>query len=339
MNQNVYFPIKSNFEYFGSKLNQPPLLNKIKQSILMYENLIFDQGSYGILNTDEGIFNFYDHNMADGGLPDYSKYGKFGLEAEFGETDSIDIFKPSHGEFIHSSFVPLLKDLGIEKEDFVSFIDYEFTDDGKSYLKNAISKTESLKNLVNSDSDLFRDTILGNFHESLIISNYLNVPIMVDSLYDGFIQKFSHNSVLMDSRMDVLNSMLMTVEEYMDNCKVPDFSSMDVDGLLDLRKDKLFINFREKILEISNALTEKDNDKLDKIVQGAVITELSSQMAEIAPSREKLVLKISTGGLCLIPGVSELISVGSFLGDVIRGVKGLHEYENSWLTFILSYQG
>lgn len=71
---------------------------------------------------------------------------------------------------------------------------------------------------------------------------------------------------------------------------------------------------------------------------GEVITELSSQLQEIAPSQSKLLIKLFTGVLGLFPGVSELLSAGNVAYDTIQGAKDLYHYENSWLTFILTYQ-
>ena len=47
MNQDIYFPIKSNIDFFEKKSNQPSLISKIKQSILLYENLYFDEVPIG----------------------------------------------------------------------------------------------------------------------------------------------------------------------------------------------------------------------------------------------------------------------------------------------------
>ena len=46
--EDVYFPMRSNIDFFEYKSNQPNLIAKIKQSILLYDNLHFDAGAYSI---------------------------------------------------------------------------------------------------------------------------------------------------------------------------------------------------------------------------------------------------------------------------------------------------
>lgn len=335
MNQDAYFPLKNNLRSFESYTNQLALIDRIKHSILLHENLIFDHGSYGLLCNDKGGISFMDPDPQK--FPEgFDNFNNVMAVADFGDT-KIPIVEEGEGKFYRGSFLPVLEDLELLGEDFIKFISYDITDGGNTYLEKAISETEQYKDLIELP-DICRDQILKNFHESLMVSNSLGTPIMVDNLHDNLIEELNTVSIKRDERLNVLDCVLNTAENHLNGFEIPDFSSLATETILDLRNDKMFKNFREKILEINIAVAEKNPEKLNEIVMGEVITELSSQMGELVPSRSKIVIRLFTGILGSIPGVSELLSIGTTVFDAAEGFKNLNHYENSWLAFILTYQ-
>ena len=54
MNQNIYFPIWSNISFFEQRSAKVDLITKIKQSVLMYNQLHFDSGGYQFSCNDWG---------------------------------------------------------------------------------------------------------------------------------------------------------------------------------------------------------------------------------------------------------------------------------------------
>jgi hypothetical protein len=342
MNQDVYFPMRSNIEFFEKKSNQPSLISKIKQSILMYENLYFDVGAYTLSCNERLSFEVYTPpegiKNLDFDIPENAPDGFFLTmqEEPNGRPFSLASVEEK-GKSYRVCFQKLLEDIGLQGEDFIKLGTRVLTTDGERILKKLISHNNQYKKYIESPGRC-KDNILKNLYLSLLASESSETPIIVDNLHNQIIQKLTNESIKQDQRLEVLNSVLNTAENHIIDIEIPDFSLMDIDTLLDYKKDKVFKNFRSKILELNTVVAEKDVEQFNKIIMGEVITELSSQLQEIAPSQSKLLIKLFTGVLGLFPGVSELLSAGNVAYDTIQGAKDLYHYENSWLTFILTYQ-
>lgn len=343
MNQDIYFPIKSNIDFFEKKSNQPPLINKIKQSLLMYENLYFDAGGYDLSCSDRGSFsNVIPPNMVNEfeyEVPETPHKGFYaGIQPKPNGTPIITIPPNTNERNYRVSFQKLIEELGLQDEKFIKFHYIELNDEGKKQLSNVKWKNSDYEKYI--DAPYFcKKKILENFFESIILSNDLKKPIMLDSFNAQLMSNFSYNTIKNDLRLEVLNTTLYKINDCFKESNLPDFSLMPVEELLDLRKDKEFRNFREKILEISTALKELNVDKLNDLISRELISEQNSLLQEIAPSREHFVLKIGFGLFSLIPGISEAISAGGLVIDTIEEYKKLHKYENSWLAFIFQYNG
>ena len=62
----------------------------------------------------------------------------------------------------------------------------------------------------------------------------------------------------------------------------PDFSTMEMEDILNLRSEKLFIQFRNKLLDINNYLTQKEINMFDETeIDKLFVHELLSEINEI----------------------------------------------------------
>ena len=343
MNQDIYFPMKSNIDFFEKKSNQPLLINKIKQSLLMYENLYFDVGAYTLSCGDNGAFSNYfppeQIHELDLDVPESTRTGFYvAMQLEPNGQPFCPIPPSNNSKSYTVCFQKLVVELGLQNEEFIKLGTFILPESGQKELKDEIWKNGDYKKYIEGIG-FCKNNVFENFLESLVLSKYSGIPIMIDNLHDQLMSKLSYNSIKYDLRLEALNTMLKKINDRLVHLNTPDFSSMPIDELLDLRKDKEFRTFRTKILEINNALKERNIDKLKELVMDELISELGLQLQEMAPSREKIMLKVGVGALGMIPGVSEAISAANLVYDTAEEAKKLHQYENSWLAFIFQYQG
>nr|QNO54372.1 hypothetical protein DIMBOPOO_00045 [Methanosarcinales archaeon ANME-1 ERB7] len=336
MNQDIYFPIRSNINFFVQQANQPSLVSKIKLSIIMYDNLIFDDGAYQFLCSTNGAFdmNIPPDKLQNLSFPDVpaepgTNFHINAIQKPTGQSFNL-IPKSTNGNnyVAFASFRKLINKLGIQNEDFIRFEWRELNESGKRYLDKLIKSSASYKNFIEGNV-FFQDYILKNFHYSSILAEDFNTPMMIDSLHNKLLTHIMSKLVnIFDVRLEVLNRVRDLLQ-----FELPDFSLMTMNDVLELRRDTCFIAFRNKLLDINNYLTKNKVDQFDlSKIESLFMNELIKEIREIAPSSEKLLLDgfLGTVGL-LVPGASPMLTgIG-----LARDIEELREFNKSWIAFII----
>lgn len=331
MYQDIYFPIWSNVDFFRDTTKQPELINRIKLSMLMYDNIIFDSGVYDMQCSKFGSFAFRHPYEGKYKVPE-SPIENVGLTGQLdGSKEGFHIIPPSKGKGFMVCFEYLINELGLGEEGFVKFQDIELNDYGKKIVDTNIKKTEEYKDLIDG-SRFCKNRILNNFHTSLILSNNIKTPIMIDNLHYKMIEKMNITNLKPELKLEVLYRINKLLKH-----QIPDFSLMEIDELLDLREDNLFKKFRSKLIEINNILTSKSLTELEEVdIESLFLGEFISQMKEFAPSAKDVAITGSLGVLGLFPGVGTVASVAN-LAYTGKEIKDLYDYKNSWIAFVMEY--
>ena len=323
----VFFPLRSNVEWFESKVYS--LERKIKESMLLYDHLVFEDGIYTCFTTKGGSF---DVHVPTSKVPAEDRKRMF-LERR-GKTASLTIINQATGKripllsgevekFYNADFTSLLEMMECQNLDFVKIEEIGLTEDGKKILKEITGideKDTSLMSLIGGTPFLKKKIIEGLNH-SLLLSGALNVPILVDNL---------HEKVLRNKLQQTIRETCAGKEvKVMDNIlqlTVPDFSSQSIDNLLGLRKDRTITKFREKIREICDRAPEVlDPIEFQTKVQQLFVEELLVEIKEMAPSKKSITIDVIGG---LIPYVGTAFSI-------LRTLHGAYDYSRSWLSFLM----
>jgi hypothetical protein len=265
----------------------------------MYNNLIFDDGAYDFSGNENGVFEVNippeKLKLSTLDVPTKPRTG-FRLNAIDEKTgQSFNLIPQSENGNNYSviaSFQKLINDLGIQDENFIHFEWTELTPINKKILDQMVKSTGNYKKYIRGNP-LFQEYILKNFHHSLILSKAFNTPMMIDSLYDNLLTNIMMSKMvnISDVRLEVLNRICDLLKFV-----IPDFSSLKIEKILDLRKDKLFIKFRNKLLDINNYVTQNDMNLFDPSkIDSLFMRELMIELAEIAPSNKKLLVNGSLG--------------------------------------------
>ncbi|MEN6552701.1 MAG: hypothetical protein ABFC34_07415 [Methanobacterium sp.] len=337
MNVNdVYFSLRSNIDFFENKSNQPDFISKVKQSILLYNTLYFDAGAYTVSCGDNGSFNNYyppehmDHLNLE--VPDSTSKGFYvGMQEEPNGKPFFPIRYSENSKNYLVCFQNIISEMGLEDEKFIKYEIPVLNSLGNDILSKAVWNTSDYKKYI--DGYLFcKNRILENFHHSLIVSNAINASPILDGLHDKLIEEISKDVFnAADMRIDILkeiNDLLKFI--------LPNFSSLQIDEILDLRKDKLFENFRRMILKINNSIIVGDYNKSDS--KALFMKELADEAKEIEPNNKKIVLNGLLFMMSITPDptigtVGNALSFGSFLKDLNDKKK----FQNSSLAFVMKY--
>jgi len=323
MDNDVYFPARGNVAFFDKRANQVNLISRIKHSILMFDNIHFDAGAYILSSSDRGAIDSEVPPEIAAKLkievPDkpMTSFGVKLINEQTGKEGTI-ISPGSDTKSYFVNFHKIINDLGLSEQKFIQFKIITLNQDGKRIINEQVRNLDNYKRYIEGNS-FHQKYILKNICISLMNSLLLKTPMMVDALNNNLLHNMPKTKIS-DARIEILKQ----VNELL-KFNIPDFSTMDIDKLLDLRQDKLFISFRNKLVELNKTLI-KDPKEIDlEKIKSLFVKELIDEMKEMAPS-----------GMDLF--VNGILGLAGPLGTGVSIVKDgtqLLDFKSSWLAFIM----
>ncbi len=298
----------------------------------MYENLHFDAGAYELSCGNNGSFSNYFHpeqiNELDLDIPETTRTGFYlAMQPEPNGPPFYAIPHSDNSKSYTVCFQKLINDMGIQDEKFIKLGMFEITDSGNKQLKQNISYTEKYKEYIN-ETRFCKNKIFENFHFSLLCSEYIGIPMMIDSFHDKLIENTNKEIIKkVDMRLDIFNK----INSFL-NLKISDFSSLSIDEILDLRKDKSFKNFRKRMLNINEYLSNKDEEEEIKI-ESLFFKEIIEEVKEFAPSKKS----IGINGTLLMLGFLPHIGNATSIAGYAKELKSYNDFQQSSIAFIMKY--
>ncbi len=226
------------------------------------------------------------------------------------------------------TFQNILTDLGLNNKDFIHLKSIKLNDVGKNILSENIKNTKRYRDYITGNT-FYRDYILKNFNISLVNSGVVGAPMMVDSLHNDLLRKLSEDFIsIADIKLEVLRKVNNLLK-----FELPDFSSLEIDEILSLRKDKLFVRFRNKLAEIDKKIIQNLSQYSPRDINALFMQELTKEMKELSPKGKDLAVSGVLGLAGLIPVYGSVASGASLLKEG----KQLYNHKKSWISFIMKH--
>jgi len=337
MSNNIFFPLRSNLNYFTDQSNQPLLINKIKNALLFYDKLTFESGGYLLFSGDDAISDFNlppkeaDEAITD--VPD-EPMGSYTMhiKSEGINGKSTTIPMGDHHKSFRINYSPLLKDLGIFEEEFIDNTYFYDLDYVKNKINDYIKQKPKYLDCIEGNS-FFKEKVLHNYLLSLIFREKIGSNIFIDSSHDRLINSINDDFVncAKSSGHTELNTKIEVYEKInaLLYFSLPNFAEMNIDDLLDLRKDKSFVNFRKEIDKITKISFVKESQDIS--IESLFVSDLLKEMEELAPSKKSLCLSASMNFGSCFPIIGYISSGCSMTKDIMEYCK----FNESWIAFIM----
>jgi len=311
------------------------LESKIKQAVLFYDEIYFEDGTYEFIVWGNGSFEM---NYPPGSVDE--EFRNFESQQISGQKGYVGIRGPNStitqaimgGEILNyyrADYYRLLRKIGPEIPDFI-----------KTYLPRLDQKTKSginretwrdmrhprIKEMFGSNNYL-RDKVVRNLNTDLIISASVSTPIVVDALHLPVLsEKFLKLRKSLKARASKVDFALDSIIRFY----VPDFSSKSWDEILELRSDPAIVEFRKKIVEASELIRDEREIILHplelQIEIGRFITqEILKEMESLHAKGSKVLVNLGLGLVSLAPPpsgtVATLLSMGKEGLAYLKGAK------------------
>jgi hypothetical protein len=327
-----FFPLRSNVGYFETSDGQLALLNQIKQASLLYDRLIFQDGTYRASIAETGSFDVWTPRSDEGRVQ----------EAQPNVEPTIDI-RPLDGQTsvlikIRDKYVPLVagKTIRTYYSDFNTVLDsinadlfpwieradYELGDNETALQKTLRESFEqTLEQTLPLENSYVRVRVADNLSKDLVLSALLKTPLSIQA---------QHMPLLLASTNGRPASGFSAFR-----ARIPDLTHLPWNEIVDLRNEPSMIELRQLLLKIEQAaeagLTDGgiDEAKRQAALQRAWADEA---LADIEHSQPKTLGSI--GHLALDFVLGSVPVVGPLFG-ALKEMQRHHDASTSWKAAFL----
>lgn len=338
MSSSILFPLRSNINSLQRWGDNYDISGRIKQSMILYDEVVVETGTFKYSGSDRFVLRTFEQ-WSEGNtredvlkkLEEIEKRPKEGYITVIDGKTRTEKYKykvEKKDEFIADyrtvDVISEIESGSYGKE--VDFLKYAYIQRKENH-RNAINQN-NLRDLANKK---FAETarkiygempliaLLNNLNDSLALSHYFRMPVSVDRMHVP----------LLGIKTEYEVGLEFAILDRLAQIAIPDFSALDLDSLLQLRKDKAIKSFRNLIWKINSKLQSEGTLNIDKLFN----EELLKEIEEIAPTKKKLALNTALGALSFIP--APLVSIATTIADVGKELEEYRDFAMNWLSFVL----
>lgn len=340
--RSVFFPLRSNIGWFQSDNLKAEMSNRIKQALLLYDELIIEDGTFTATIFNAGKIAMH---HPKGFFPSEQRTIEF--ERDIKPANMTLVMRPSDGSSPGHAFMSgrtiarfkvdyfsILKDIDISSYDFIKLIGVNaksFPSEAQTYLRDSKRQDERMFKGIHANS-FFRSFVIENLNYDLVASMLLQSAVVLDSRHEALLREKCR---LPKESLKFFPVKEESVVRHLMSIAVPDFDSLTLQEVLEHREDSLWKDFRGFVGKISSSISADpsvliDPEKLQKQVDESVAKELFQELKKRYPKGKDLAIDMGLGVASLIPGFN-LVSVA---GTVKAGIKYLQQ-QSGWFAFLL----
>ncbi len=322
----IFLPLRSNSGWFVDKEFRLEFERKLKNSIVIYDEIVIQDGRYIYRGGKTGNFDLF--LPADQSGRDRREHIICETGKEFGVTlgDKKIIWGTAEAAY-ETDFYPIVYDAGIVGKEYIKWIPVDLPDKAKSTPKefaNLDIGGGELKQYL-PETYYQQKNILESLYFDAFLSFHMNLPFLTDYRMTPIIQ-WKNRQVGMHFDK--------TVEDALLSCWIsiglPDFGELPWEEIIKIRESRAGHDFRNMVGQISSLIKTgyqdtKDQFDLELLVQQIFSQKLVNELRAKLPKPQTAFFNL---GLNLIPWGGAVVLGGG------KDLKDLIEKRNSWVSLI-----
>lgn len=322
----IFLPLRSNSGWFVNQNNRSELESRLKNCIMLYDEIVIQDGRYIYRGGESGSFELFLPSNQYGG--DRKELAICETGNEFGVTlgDKRIIWGTAEVAY-ETDFYPIAYDAGIMGKDYVKWLAVDLPEKLKSTAKEAVDidiTDDELKQYL-PDTSFQQKNILESLYFDSLLSFHIKLPLLTDYRMNPVIH-WKNKKIGMHFDKTVENIFLNTWI----SIGLPDFGELPWDALIKLRESKAGQDFRRMVGQMSFTIRNnyheiKEETELELLVQHFISKELVLQLRANLPRPQTAFWNL---GLNLIPWGGGVVLGGA------KDLKDLIAKRNSWVSLI-----
>lgn len=306
--------------------------------MILYDEVIVETGTFKYSGTDR--FAFYEFkpwgkdNTREDVLREIERIEKGSEESYITVRDGktgVEKFKYEVkkkqnfvADYRTADVISEIESGSYEKEaDFLKYALIQRKENHKDFISQNTLKDLANKSFADTARKIYGEMhlvgLLNNLNDSLALSHQLKIPISIDAIY----------SPLLKIKTDYEVGLEFAILDRLVTIAIPDFSTLNLDSILKLRKEKTIQSFRNMIWKMNLQLQSEGTSSIDELFGD----ELLKEIEELAPTRKRLVLNAALGALSFIP--TPLVNIATTIVGVGKEFREYRDFAKHWLSFVL----
>ena len=319
---SILFPLRSSCGWFAGPDSRSSLEARVKCALVLYENLIFQDGRFKLTVWDRSSF---DVMMAPGSIPDDRtslKYFKPGTGARLAisENGSGSQQVLAAGPILAGyevDFYPILLDAGLLGQPFVELQAYEVDKTTEAAIKSDADRDASSEELASAlDGNHFlKQSVIRAIHLDSSLARYLKASLTTDFRAGPYIARKNKAVARAIWHQDFKPFVLDTLASLV----VPDVSQLPWDQVGRMRDSSAGVALRATVermaLELVGTAADLNDPKdVQVVVQRLLINDLVAELREHQPRLKDIVVDLALnfipygGAASLAEGVREYLA-------------------------------
>lgn len=339
----VYFPLRSNVGWFQSLNLQNEITNRVKESILIHDQLFIEDGTFLVDILDKGGKRAL--WTPPGVLPQELRTVEFTqdlkpedimvLMGPEGQQPTDVVLQGKASVRFKIDYYNVFKGLNVSSYDFLKFVivdDMQIPSEAKQLIQHNAFMDKGRFRDIETNSWL-RDLVIENLNRDLIVSMLLQSGVVLDPRH-GELLKRKHKAATGTDQM--ARNEEAAVVRHLLNVAAPNFSEMPIEQVIELRDHRLWQSFRAFVSEVisdvkMNPEVLTDPRAFDDAVRNKIDRALFEALKAKHPTGINLIVDLGLGLLGLIDGLG-LATAG------ISAAKSGYQYwrgRNGWHAFLM----
>jgi len=338
----VFFPLRSNIGWFQTYNIREEIVNRVKQALLIYDELYIEDGTFEAAVLEHG--GWYPYYPPDS-IPPEERVIKFERDLKptkvtlaVGPDGSPPTHSILHGDTIARfkiDYYEIFKDLNVSSYDFIKFVVVDKTKFPRE-TRTIIDRMNFTDKRLFKDIEnniFLRDLVIGSLNHDLIASILLRSALVVDPRHEELLRR---KCLLPTSVFKFLPVKEEAVIRHLLAISVPDFGALSLEQVLELRQDALWREFRTFVGRVSDSISGDpevllDPGKLQCLVNDSVTKKLVEELRHRYTSKSELAIDLGLGVTSLIPGYGILAT----MANVARSVYNYFQQKSGWFVFLM----
>jgi len=337
----ILFPLRSNVEFFQNSDLKGSILDRLKHSLLLYDEIIIEDGTYVAEITESGSFCPY---FPPGSLQEQERIVECKRDIEPGNMQvgiqvegqnritrlmggtTIARYKIDYHEFV--------KQLDLESCNFIRLVSIDkdkFPKEAKQAIKSSTWRDKNALKEIHS-SGYLRNVYINNLNHDLVLSVLLDAAVVLDRRHLEVLKIKCASSASIQAQPNLeeiaLRQLLSVV--------VPDLGEHSIMDVVRLRMEQQWSDFRGFVSEIVADIKREplilfSAPRIREIVDRKINRALFDKLKDKSKTGTKLAVDIGFGLTSLIPVISAFSTIAS-------AVKSGGEYfadKSGWFAFLL----
>lgn len=341
----VFLPLRSNIGWFQSSDLRNAVSNRVKESILLYDELHIEDGTFqaDIVDGYAGPIKWY-HPPSSTPLERRTIEERdlkptdmtIGIGPDGATSPTAIIMKGNASTRFKIDYYDIFKNIELSEHKFLKFIvlqnDYNIPNDARDIIESQSRKDKDNFRYMHPNK-VIRDLVIDNLNHDLVASILLKSSVIIDSTHHDLLKKKCCHKESPFGSKPVIESIAL--REIL-NIEVPDFSNFTLEQVLESREERSWSEFRDFIRSITSSVKDDpeiltDAEAVKRVIQYNYTRALSRELEKRLTTGSKLGIDLGLElGFGCIPGLSAIPTVL----NVAKSAKSYWEDSGRWYAFI-----